>query len=82
MKVWSLFQLWPLNSDNQAYILWEIGEFFFKEVEWPQEKYLQIKNNSGHSISEKRANDSWEGLGKELASYNNTSTVSLLTSEV
>lgn len=50
MKVWSLFQLWPLNSDNQAYVLWEIGEFFFKEIEWPQEKYLQIKNNSGHSI--------------------------------
>ena len=34
---------------SQAYILWEIGEFF-KEIEWPQEKYLQIKNNSGHSI--------------------------------
>lgn len=34
-----------------------------------QSSWLQIKNNSEHSISEKRAHDSWEGLGQELAIY-------------
>lgn len=43
MKSQSLFQLWLLNSGSQAYAFWVIGKFFYKEIEWPQKKDLQIK---------------------------------------
>lgn len=42
----------------------------------------QIKNNFKHSIYEKCANDSWEGLEKELGFYSNISVVNGLTLEV
>lgn len=46
--------------------------------------WLQVENNSEHSVSEKRVHDSWEGLGKELASYSysDMSTVSLFAFRV